>query len=81
LEIINRLDRLEALGFPLMMGTSRKSFIGKLTGRPVDERIFGTAASVTAAILKGAHFVRVHDVKEMAEVVLISDSIMAFGSG
>jgi dihydropteroate synthase len=76
LEIINRLDWLEALGFPLMIGTSRKSFIGRLTGRAADERVFGTAASVCASILRGAHFVRVHDVREMVEVALVSDSVL-----
>ena len=77
LEIISRLERLDALGFPLMIGTSRKAFIGKMTGRPADERVLGTAASVAAAILRGAHLVRVHDVKEMAEVARVSDSILA----
>jgi dihydropteroate synthase len=77
LEIINRLDRLAAMGFPLMIGASRKSFIGKLTGRPPGERLFGTAASVAAAIIRGAHFIRVHDVKEMVEVARITDAIIS----
>jgi dihydropteroate synthase len=77
LAIINHLDRFAPLGFPIMVGTSRKSFIGRITGRPEAERIFGTAASVAAAIIKGAHVIRVHDVKEMAEVARITDAIVA----
>jgi dihydropteroate synthase len=77
LALINRLDRFAGLGLPLMIGTSRKSFIGKLTGRPARERAFGTAASVALAIARGAHIVRVHDVKEMVEVVRVCDAILA----
>lgn len=76
LAIINRLDRFEALGLPLMIGTSRKSFIGKLTGRAESDRIFGTAASVVAAIIRGAHIVRVHDVSQIVEVVRVTDAIL-----
>lgn len=75
LAIINNLDRFESFDLPLMIGTSRKSFIGRLTGRLADDRIFGTAASVAVAIARGAHLVRVHDVKEMAEVARIADAI------
>jgi dihydropteroate synthase len=77
LAIINRLDRFRELGFPLMIGTSRKSFIGKITGRPASDRLFGTAASVAAAVLRGAHMIRVHDVREMVEVARIVDAIAA----
>lgn len=77
LSILNHLDRFEKFGMPLMIGTSRKSFIGRLTGRPESDRVFGTAASVAAAILRGAHIVRVHDVKEMVEVARITDAILA----
>ena len=76
LAIINCLDRFESLGIPIMIGTSRKSFIGRLTGRPEDERIFGTAASVATAVIRGAHIVRVHDVKEMVEIVRVTDAII-----
>jgi len=75
LEIINNLDRLSKMGYPLMVGPSRKWFIGKLTGRPESEREFGTAAAVTAAVLNGAHLVRVHDVKDMADVVRVADAL------
>jgi dihydropteroate synthase len=77
LAILNRLDRFESFELPLMIGTSRKSFIGRLTGRPEGDRVFGTAASVTAAIIRGAHIVRVHDVKEMVEVARITDALLA----
>jgi dihydropteroate synthase len=76
LAILNRLDRFAGLGLPLMIGTSRKSFIGRLTGKPANERAFGTAASVAAAIMHGAHIIRVHDVKEMVEVARITDAIL-----
>ena len=76
LAIVNHLDRFESLGLPLMIGTSRKNFIGRLTGRPEGERLLGTAASVAAAILRGAHIIRVHDVKQMVEVARVSDAIL-----
>lgn len=77
LAIINHLERFNSFNLPLMVGTSRKSFIGRITGRPADERLFGTAASVAAAIMRGAHMIRVHDVKEMVEVAQITDAVMA----
>ncbi len=76
LAIINCLDRFESLGVPIMIGTSRKSFIGRLTGQPESERLFGTAASVASAIIRGAHIVRVHDVKEMVEIARVTDAII-----
>jgi dihydropteroate synthase len=75
LAILNQLERFAKLNLPIMIGTSRKSFIGRITGRPADQRIFGTAASVAAAILRGAHMVRVHDVREMVEVARLTDAI------
>src|SRR5688572_8089766 len=75
LAILNHLDRFKDLDLPVMIGTSRKSFIGHLTGRPATERTFGTAASVAIAILRGAHLVRVHDVKEMVDVANVTDAI------
>jgi dihydropteroate synthase len=79
LQIINRIDRFSALGQPIMIGTSRKGFIGHLTGRAKQERIFGTAATVAASVLRGAHLVRVHDVKQMVDVVKVADAIAAGG--
>jgi dihydropteroate synthase len=62
-------------GVPLMVGVSRKSFIGHITGRSASERIFGTAAAVTAAVLGGAAAVRVHDVAEMRDVVQVAQAV------
>ncbi|HXU22263.1 MAG TPA: dihydropteroate synthase [Verrucomicrobiae bacterium] len=76
-ELLARLDEIARLGFPLMVGTSRKGFIGKtLGGLPASERGWGTAASVTAAILAGAHIVRVHDVREMTQVARVADAVL-----
>lgn len=77
LAIINHLDRFESFGLPLMIGTSRKTFIGRLTGRPDGDRLSGTAASVAIAISRGAHIVRVHDVKQIVEVARITDAIVS----
>lgn len=76
LAILNHLNRLASFDLPLMIGTSRKSFIGKLTGRAESDRVYGTAATVVTAILRGAHLVRVHDVREMVDVVRVTDAIL-----
>ena len=76
LAILNNLDRFESFDLPLMIGTSRKSFIGRLTGKAEGERIMGTAATVSAAIIRGAHIVRVHDVKEIVDVVRVTDALL-----
>ncbi|HEX8143674.1 MAG TPA: dihydropteroate synthase [Pyrinomonadaceae bacterium] len=78
LELIARLDELSRRldEFPILIGTSRKSFIGRmLDGAPVGERIHGTMATVTAAVLKGAHIVRVHDVRAARDVVRVADAV------
>ena len=83
LELIARLDELIAAfpDYPLLIGTSRKSFIGRIladeagTPAPSSERLYGTLATVTAAVLKGAHMVRVHDVKPTRDAVRIADLI------
>jgi dihydropteroate synthase len=81
-ELMARLPELAALGFPLLVGASRKSFVGKaLGGVPKAERAWGTAATVAAATLGGAHMVRVHDVAEMAQVVRVADTIVNRGRG
>jgi dihydropteroate synthase len=75
-ELIARLPEIAVLGFPLLIGTSRKSFIRKiLGGDDSSQRLWGTAATVAASVLNGAHIVRVHDVMEMAQVVRIADAI------
>ena len=83
LELIARLDELIAAfpDYPLLIGTSRKSFIGRIladesgTPAPVEDRLHGTTATITAAVLKGAHIVRVHDVKAAVETIRVSESI------
>jgi dihydropteroate synthase len=82
-ELLARLHELAKLGFPLMVGTSRKGFLGATLGRngkpaSPEERIWGTAASVTACILGGAHIVRVHDVSEMVQVARVADCLLGF---
>jgi dihydropteroate synthase len=72
-EVMRRLEELKELDFPILIGTSRKSFIGKLLDLPVDDRVEGTAATVTAAVLRGADVVRVHDVRQMTRVVRVAD--------
>jgi dihydropteroate synthase len=80
-ELLARLPELARLGFPILIGTSRKSFIGNaLGGVPKGERIWGTAATVTASILQGAHIVRVHDVAEMVQVARVTDAIVSGNS-
>lgn len=76
LEILARLGEIKNLGYPLLVGPSRKSFIGTLTGGlPPDQRVEGTAAAVTACILNGADIVRVHDVRAMVRVARVADAI------
>jgi dihydropteroate synthase len=76
LEVLRRLDELEVLDRPILVGPSRKRFIGAVLDRPVGERLFGTAAAVAAAVLGGAHAVRVHDVAEMVQVTRVCDAVM-----
>ena len=76
LEIIRRLPDLRRLGFPLLIGPSRKSFIGKTLDLPVDERLEGTAAAVALSIAAGADIVRVHDVRVMVRVARMADAIL-----
>ena len=75
LEIIRRLPELRRLGFPLLIGPSRKSFIGKTLDLPAGERLEGTAAAVALSIAGGADIVRVHDVKPMVRVARMADAI------
>ena len=79
LEIIRRLREFKSLGRPILIGTSRKSFIGKVLGLSTDDRLEGTAASIAVAIANGADIVRVHDVKEAARVVRMTDAIVRSG--
>lgn len=73
--LIRELGRIVELGYPVLVGPSRKSFIGKTLNLPLEDRIEGTAAAVTAAIMNGTRIVRVHDVKEMLRVVKMTENI------
>jgi len=75
IEVLRRLGELRALGQPILVGSSRKSFLEKVFGLPLEERLFGTAATVAAAVLKGAHIVRVHDVAEMSKLVRVAQAL------
>lgn len=80
-ELLEKLPQLAKLGYPLLVGTSRKGFLGATLARdgkpaPPEERIWGTAATVTASILNGAHIVRVHDVPEMVQVARVADCLV-----
>jgi dihydropteroate synthase len=75
-KIIRNLSELKAMGMPVMIGTSRKSFIGKTTGDEPSDRMEGTAATVAAAIMNGCHIVRVHDVAAMKKVAAVTDAIV-----
>ena len=76
LELIRRLEEIRRLGFPVLLGPSRKSFIGYTLGLPPEERVEGTAAVVTVGILHGADIVRVHDVTEMVRVAKMADAFI-----
>jgi dihydropteroate synthase len=82
LEVLARLEELRCLGRPILVGPSRKSFIGAVTGLPVDERFPGTAAACVAAVLHGAHMVRVHEVAPILPVLRMAEAIRdAAGAG
>jgi len=76
LELIDRLREIRALGFPVLLGTSRKSFIGFTLDLPAEQRVEGTAASVAVGIVRGADIVRVHDVEQMVRVVRMTDALV-----
>ena len=75
LEIIDRMEMLHILGYPLLLGCSRKSVIGLTLELPVSERLEGTLVTSVYAVLKGAMFVRVHDVKENARAIKMAEAI------
>lgn len=76
LELIDRLGEIRALGYPVLLGPSRKSFIGYTLNLPPDQRLEGTAAAVAVGIVRGADIIRVHDVPTMARVVRMTDAIV-----
>jgi dihydropteroate synthase len=81
LELMRRLSEFKSLGYPVVLGTSRKAFIGAILDLPVEERIEGTLATVVYGIAQGVHIVRVHDVKEAARASRVTDAIMGRGTG
>lgn len=76
LAIINQIDRIKALGFPVLLGASRKSFIGRVLDVPVDQRLEGSAAASAIGILRGADIIRVHDVEAMTRIARMTDAIL-----
>lgn len=76
LEVMHHLHELKTMGFPVLLGTSRKSMIGKTLNLPVEDRLEGTAASVACGITAGVDIIRVHDVKEMYRVAAMADAIV-----
>ncbi len=76
LEILNRLGELRIFGLPILVGASRKSLIGAVTGREVDERLYGSLSAATIAAMNGANIVRVHDIKETRDAILMAEAVM-----
>lgn len=76
IETMQRLDELSAMGYPVLLATSRKRMIGSILDLPVDERVEGTAATCAFGVMKGCHLMRVHDVKEVARTVKVMDALM-----
>lgn len=81
LEILARLREFKALGKPLVIGASRKSFIGRLTGKPADQRLGGSVAAAVLAAMNGADVIRVHDVSDTVSALMVSRAIGKAGSG
>lgn len=81
LDLLNRMNELKALGYPMLLGSSRKSFIGYTLDLPADQRVEGTAATVAIGIDRGADIVRVHDVKPIARVARMTDAIVRGSAG
>jgi dihydropteroate synthase len=76
IETMQRLDELSAIGYPVLLATSRKRMIGSILDLPVDERVEGTAATCAYGVMKGCHMMRVHDVKEVARTVKVIDALV-----
>lgn len=80
MQLINELDRFKVMGYPILLGPSRKSFIGYTLDLPPEERVEGTAVTITLGIDRGADIIRVHDVKEMVRVAKMTDAIVRHAS-
>ena len=81
LSLLRGLDRLVALGAPVLVGVSRKSFLGKITGQPTASRVEATVAANVLAVSRGAHIVRVHDVAAHVRALAVADAVLPFPSG
>ena len=77
LEIINHLEIMKQLGYPILLGTSRKSVIGLTLDLPADERVEGTLVTTVMGVMKGCSFVRVHDIKENVRAVRMTEAILS----
>ena len=77
LEIINHLEIMKKLGYPILLGTSRKSVIGLTLDLPADERVEGTLVTTVMGVMKGCSFVRVHDIKENVRAVRMTEAILS----
>jgi dihydropteroate synthase len=80
IQLLKELKSFVSLEYPLLVGLSKKSFLGAILNLPPGERVEGTAAAVTASILNGANIIRVHDVKEMKRVAMVSDALKSADS-
>jgi dihydropteroate synthase len=80
IQLLKELKTFTSLGYPLLVGVSKKSFLSAILNLPPNERVEGTAAAVTASILNGANIIRVHDVKEMKRVAMVSDALKSTNS-
>lgn len=76
LQLLNSIDKLVELGFPVLAGISRKSMIGTILDKPVDQRLYGSIAAAVIAVLKGAKIIRVHDVAETRDAIRVADAVM-----
>jgi dihydropteroate synthase len=79
--MMQHLDKLTAIGYPVLLGTSRKSMIGTALDLPVNERMEGTGATICYGIQHGCKIIRVHDVKEMSRMAKMMDALMGKGEG
>jgi dihydropteroate synthase len=79
LELLRRLDEIVALGRPVVVGTSRKSFLGRLTGRDVGERVPGTIATCVLGLQRGAEVFRVHDVAPLRDALVVAAAVLDAG--
>ena len=81
LTLIRNLGELRSLGRPILLGVSNKSFIGRVTGDPVEERLIGSLAAAVIGVMNGAAIVRVHNVRETRKALLMADAIMEASHG